>query len=121
MKEGPELKTSTLGKNTEKVASAIRKQSPEESEELNLWGSLFDDEYSEYLEAAKLVPGFVPTQDELCVLAEHYLNKTNNYYYSWEYARQAGGGAENNFACRRLMAGGAGGADGDVKIIGFLL
>ena len=104
MKEGPELKTSALGKNTEKVASAIRKQSPEESEELGFWGSLFDGEYSEYLEAAKLVPGFVPTQDELCLLAEHYLNTAVNRDYWWELARQSGGGAEQTFAYRRLDA-----------------
>ena len=114
MKDASEVKTPTGGflGDTEKVPIAIRKQFPQESEDLGAGGgrTRFGDSIRIGVtpgvndESAKLVPGFVPTRYELRVLGKHYLDEALRIQHWWNDTSQIGSSERRmeSFAWRRL-------------------
>lgn len=96
-----------IGAETEELPDEIRKQFPKESEALGAWGTggvLVGLTPGVNDESAKLVRDFTPTQNELAVLARHYLNEANDLIHFWETTHSYGSdySRAEAFAWRRL-------------------
>ncbi len=91
------------GANTEELPGEVRRECPEESEELGAWGAGCEF-CGSTPEPATLLRHFHCTRDELGILANYYLNDANDQAHFWEWAQQYSGSARGreNFAWDRL-------------------